>query len=199
MRSSSGHTRALPDSNAESIVTFWDVQVVNSRLGFIVFPAETKLCPKCIGTNAWFLANNMTGETSGFSGTNDNHRLLPLQVRKTSDASLPSLSSTNGKMFDLVMRAKRYVTLGMPASGAGSPEAWRMLLIFAVKNEPTCLSTVALSSEASPARTQQHFCCHPRGASRQNSEGWSILTPTRKLRPSGVSGWCLTGLGAVPR
>lgn len=99
------------------------MQVVNSWLGFIVFPVETKLCPNYIGTSAWSLANNTTGETSGFSGTNDNHRLLPLQVRKNSDESLPSLSSTNGKMLDVMMRrTERYVTLGMSTSGGGSPK-----------------------------------------------------------------------------
>lgn len=121
----------------ESIAASPATQVVNSWLSFIVLPVETKLCPKYIGTNAWFLGSNATGEISGFSGTNDNHRLLPLQVRKNSDDSLRSLFSTNGKMLDLMMRTERYVTLGRSTrktcSGAGSPDTWRMLLNFAVE------------------------------------------------------------------
>eukprot|EP00903_Cladosiphon_okamuranus_P011180 g10551.t1 len=126
----------------EDLARIGDVlRVVNSWLGFIVLPVETKLSPKYIGTNAWFLANNATGEVSGFSGTNDNHRLLPLQVHKNSDDSLPSLSGTNGKMLELMLRTERYVTLGMSSREAGSgigsppPEPWRLLLNFAVEEE----------------------------------------------------------------
>lgn len=39
------------------------------------------------------------------------------------------------------------------------------------RKEPTCLSTVVLSSDVSPARKPLHFCCHPREACRQISEG----------------------------
>ncbi|CAM9539455.1 unnamed protein product, partial [Ectocarpus sp. 13 AM-2016] len=107
-------------------------EAVNSWLNFVVLPAETKLCPKYIGTNSWFLAENRAGATSGFSGTNDSHRLLPLQVRKNRDDSLPSLSSTNGKMLDLLMRTERYVTLEV-SIGEAPPEAWRILLKFCVE------------------------------------------------------------------
>ncbi|CAM9957051.1 unnamed protein product, partial [Ectocarpus sp. 4 AP-2014] len=111
-------------------------EVINSWLNFVVLPAETKLCPKYIGTNSWFLAENSAGATSGFSGTNDSHRLLPLQVRKNRDDSLPSLSSTNGKMLDLLMRTERYVTLEVAPDeesiGDAPPEAWKNLLKFCV-------------------------------------------------------------------
>ena len=130
--------RALSDGETGLVDRSCHGQVVNSWLSFVVLPVETKLCPKYIGTNAWFLADNATGEISGFSGTNDNHRLLPLQVRKNSDESLPSLSSTNGKMLDLMMRTERYETLGVSktedtGSDFGSPETWKMLLHFAVE------------------------------------------------------------------
>lgn len=101
-------------------------EVVNFWLNFVVFPRETKLCPKYIGTNSWFLVNNSTGAISGFSGTNDNHRLLPLQVHKNRHDSLRSLSGTNGKMLEFVIRNQRYITLeGSTDQGS---EAWRMLL-----------------------------------------------------------------------
>ncbi|CAN0036131.1 unnamed protein product, partial [Scytosiphon promiscuus] len=117
-------------------------EVVNFWLNFVVLPRETKLCPSFIGTNSWFLANNANGATSGFSGTNDNHRLLPLQVRKNPEGSLPSLSGTNGKMLDLMMRNKRYVTLEESAAERGdgaAQEAWRNLLRLAVKEEADAL------------------------------------------------------------
>ena len=87
-------------------------EVVNFWLNFIVLPGETKLCPRSISTNSWFLAQNKNGAITGFSGTNDNHRLLPLQVRKSRDDALPSLSGTNGRMLDLILQNNRYITIG---------------------------------------------------------------------------------------
>ena len=87
-------------------------EVVNFWLNFIVLPGETTLCPRSIATNSWFLAQNKNGAINGFSGTNDNHRLLPLQVRKSREDALPSLSGTNGKMLDLILQNKGYITLG---------------------------------------------------------------------------------------
>ncbi|CAM9452387.1 unnamed protein product [Ectocarpus fasciculatus] len=110
-------------------------EVVNFWLNFTVLPGETKLCPAYIGTNSWFLADNPSGAISGFSGTNDNHRLLPLQVRKNPDGSLPSLAGTNGKMLDLMIRNRRYVTLAGEQRGGGGGEAWRRLLRLAVEEE----------------------------------------------------------------
>ncbi|CAN0563427.1 unnamed protein product, partial [Ectocarpus sp. 12 AP-2014] len=112
-------------------------EVVNFWLNFNVLPSETKLCPAYIGTNSWFLADNPDGAVSGFSGTNDNHRLLPLQVRKNPDGSLPSLAGTDGKMLDLMLLNRRYITLeasGEPRGGGGG-EAWRRLLRLAVEEE----------------------------------------------------------------
>ncbi|CAM9858519.1 unnamed protein product [Ectocarpus sp. 6 AP-2014] len=112
-------------------------EVVNFWLNFNVLPSETKLCPAYIGTNSWFLADNPDGAVSGFSGTNDNHRLLPLQVRKNPGDSLPSLAGTNGKMLDLMLLNRRYITLegsGEPRGGGGG-EAWRRLLRLAVEEE----------------------------------------------------------------
>ncbi|CAM9546328.1 unnamed protein product, partial [Sphacelaria rigidula] len=110
-------------------------EVINFWLQFIVIPTETKLCPKSIGTNSWFLAQNSTGWISGFSGTNDNHRLLPLQVQKSRDNALPSLSGTNGKMLDLILKNERYTTLATSADGKQSNEdkyCWEVLLQLVV-------------------------------------------------------------------
>ena len=45
-----------------------------------VFPTETSQYPNKLLANAWNLADNSCGLVSGFSGTDDNHRVLPLQV-----------------------------------------------------------------------------------------------------------------------
>ncbi|CAN0510754.1 unnamed protein product, partial [Discosporangium mesarthrocarpum] len=60
-------------------------EVINFWLNNLLLPEETKQFPKSLSTSAWFTAHNRDGSIVGFSGTKDNHRLLPLQVRKSSD------------------------------------------------------------------------------------------------------------------
>jgi hypothetical protein len=59
---------------------------------------------------SWNLAQNKSSSIVGFSGTNDNHRILPLQVRQYSaskndhrDPILNDLDGTNGKMLQMMM------------------------------------------------------------------------------------------------
>jgi hypothetical protein len=47
----------------------------------------------------------------GFSGTNDNQLLLPLQVRQEAVPGQPALAATNGMMLDLLLRTAAYSTL----------------------------------------------------------------------------------------
>ena len=53
-------------------------------LRYCVFPLEMQQFPKRLLSSAWHLADNDSkpGGVVGFSGTNDNHRLLPLQARQ---------------------------------------------------------------------------------------------------------------------
>ena len=60
---------------------------------------------------SWNLAQNPSNNIVGFSGTNDNHRILPLQVRqyfasheKEQDPVLKNLDGTNGKMLEMIMK-----------------------------------------------------------------------------------------------
>ena len=59
---------------------------------------------------AWNLAQNDSKNIVGFSGTNDNHRILPLQVcqyfaskDRHPDPVLKQLDGTNGKMLNIMM------------------------------------------------------------------------------------------------
>ena len=53
-------------------IAFWVCQCL--------FPSETAQYPQKLLKNAWHLAENPDGLVGGFSGTDDNHRALPLQV-----------------------------------------------------------------------------------------------------------------------
>ena len=83
-------------------------RTINFWLNNCVFPVEMQQYPQRISSNAWHLAHNKDNCVVGFSGTNDNHRLLPLQVRQyfaaEGDSSdLRDLFATNGKMLDVIV------------------------------------------------------------------------------------------------
>ena len=83
-------------SHNMAMIDFW--------LNYCVFPRDTKQFPQRMTANSWHVAENPRGGSAvvGFSGTNDNHRLLPLQVRQA-ELDEPSLRGTNGKMLSLVL------------------------------------------------------------------------------------------------
>jgi hypothetical protein len=79
----------------------YSTEVVNFWLNFHVFTTDTAQYPKRISSSAFDLAEG--SHTVGFSGTKDNHRLLPLQVKQF-EPDIPSLIGTNGKMLDLILK-----------------------------------------------------------------------------------------------
>eukprot|EP00899_Mesostigma_viride_P005241 jgi/Mesvir1/14718/Mv05368-RA.1 len=93
--------------------------VVNFWLAYCLFPRETNQFEKRLSASAWDLAqpSGSKGRVVGFSGTNDIHRLMPLQVRQN---DLPALRGTSGKMLALLLRGS-YITL--PAEAATSWQA----------------------------------------------------------------------------
>jgi hypothetical protein len=98
-------------SHNMAAIDFW--------LAFCVFPTETQQYPQRLLANAWHLADNPGGRVVGFSGTNDNHRLLPLQVKQHLEVEA-TLRATNGKMLDVMLANRQYNTLvpkvGPPAN-----------------------------------------------------------------------------------
>lgn len=97
-------------SQRRLLVTMYqqNVRVINFWLNHCVFPLELQYYPKRLTATSWNLANNPT-HIVGFSGTNDNHRLLPRQVRQcfvdieSSNATWKSLLATNGRMLELLL------------------------------------------------------------------------------------------------
>jgi hypothetical protein len=78
-----------------AVVDFW----LNHR----ILPTESRQYPQRLAASAWHLADNAHNLVIGFSGTNDNHRLLPLQVHQA-DIREHSLHATNGKMLHVIMQ-----------------------------------------------------------------------------------------------
>jgi hypothetical protein len=93
-----------------------NMEVVNFWLASCVLPTETKQYPSRLTATAWHLAERPSkGQgLAGFSGTNDNHWLLPSQVQQVPLYDAPELQGTNGKMLDMLLRHGRYETLLLP-------------------------------------------------------------------------------------
>jgi hypothetical protein len=90
-------------SHNMAAIDFW--------LNSCVFPCETQQYPQRLVANAWHLADNPGGRVVGFSGTNDNHRLLPLQVKQHLEVEDMALRATNGKMLGVMLANRQYDTL----------------------------------------------------------------------------------------
>uniref|UniRef100_A0A7R9V0Q8 ubiquitinyl hydrolase 1 n=1 Tax=Chlamydomonas euryale TaxID=1486919 RepID=A0A7R9V0Q8_9CHLO len=134
-------------SHNMATVDFW--------LTFCVLPAETRQYSQRLTANSWHLADSMlpisTNGSSddssttdgnsisgpdrtvvGFSGTNDNHRLLPLMV-KQAHVMEPHLMGTNGKMLDVVLRDTHGFSTLQVGDGSGERKPlWQRLLDLAV-------------------------------------------------------------------
>lgn len=113
----------LDSSNVAQMDKLFDfysqnMATVDFWLNYCVLPVEMQQYPQRLSTSAWHLADNARGALVGFSGTNDNHRLLPLQVRQ---AELPdrSLVATNGKMLSIIIDNPRYMSLPSASSEVG--------------------------------------------------------------------------------
>jgi hypothetical protein len=94
------------------------VVVINYYLRKLVFPIHAKQFSKKLQTSGWdipqydFHSNDRNtkhlGTTTGFSGTNDNRRLLPLTIQQR---DLPNLLHTNAEVLTYLLqtRNRRYI------------------------------------------------------------------------------------------
>jgi hypothetical protein len=98
-------------SHNMAAVDFW--------LNSCIFPTETQQYPQRLVANAWNLADNSHGQVVGFSGTNDNHRLLPKQVEQHLEVEA-TLRATNGKMLAVMLDNPQYDTLVLQVRQSGA-------------------------------------------------------------------------------
>ncbi len=89
-------------SHNAAAVQFW--------LHFCVFPEDTQQYPYRLVATSWNLVDTSTGRVVGFSGTNDNHRLLPPQVSQL-EPDEHELRATNGMMLARLLEVEGYTTL----------------------------------------------------------------------------------------
>ncbi|GIL75394.1 hypothetical protein Vretifemale_5196 [Volvox reticuliferus] len=112
-------------SHNMAVVDFW--------LNYRVYPIEMRQYAQRLASSAWNLADNSRALVVGFSGTNDNHRLLPLQVHQA-DIPDSSLRATNGKMLSVILRhTLGFNTLVPEDCSRGGRPLWRVLLDTALR------------------------------------------------------------------
>ncbi len=107
----------------------YNTEAINFWLNSCVFPVESRTYPKRMSTSSWHVASSPLHEVVGFSGTNDAHRLLPIEVCQL-HLRQHSLHATNGKMLDIILRNPTYHTL---ITRGGQP-LWKAVLDLAMAN-----------------------------------------------------------------
>lgn len=108
-----------------------NTRTIDFWLNAFVFPIQTDQYPKRLVANAWHLADNRDSKLIGFSGTNDNHRILPLQVTQylpfnSTEEIWQRLLATNGRMLDVI--CKKTLTCKELAQDKKSVDALKFFL-----------------------------------------------------------------------
>eukprot|EP01080_Neovahlkampfia_damariscottae_P011886 gene11886-5213_t len=111
-------------------------ELVNFYANNHIFNIDTAQYPKRISASAWDLADGKW--TIGFSGTNDNHILYPLQV-KQKEPNIPALIGINGKMLDLILKKTIDFNILDNSKLSSTNTVGHLLLDFAIKSKANAL------------------------------------------------------------
>ncbi len=170
-----------------------NMATINFWLNYCVLPQEMQQFPKRLLSSAWHLAHNAHGQVVGFSGTNDNHRILPLQVHMAIIKE-HALHATNGKMLNIILQSPEYNTLPVQED----QPTWQAVLLLALEKKydvvVDCGALMAgVSNRIAASFVQQELVkldnSEFQGVCYFDSEnkGWSIMDLTGNIRPRGTS------------
>lgn len=112
----------------------YTMETINFFLNTCVFPKDTTQYPKRLSRTAWNLAGGSWN--MGFSGTNDNHRLLPDSMKQV-EPKEPTLLGTNGKMIARIQAV--FEGYEVIYTGQGSAIPWQSLLRTALDKDTQAL------------------------------------------------------------
>ena len=105
---------------------------VDYFLTHIVFPKEMKEFPHKLSASGWDIGQVKTHPTTGFSGTNDSRKVLPLSVEHL---DLQEQKHTNALVLEYLLQPENTVAL-MPPRGKASSSDAELLLAMVTKMEP---------------------------------------------------------------
>ncbi|MBE3044890.1 DUF3645 domain-containing protein [Candidatus Bathyarchaeota archaeon] len=94
--------------------------VIDYFLDHIVFPKEMKEFPSKLSSSGWDLGEPKLHPTTGFSGTNDSRRLLPLGMKQL---DLEKQQHTNGLVLSYLLQPETSVTNIPPRSPKHTSDA----------------------------------------------------------------------------
>ena len=127
------------------------IGTINLWLNSCVFPDEVDMYPKRLVANSWHVSHYTPGNQRcvGFSGTNDNHQILPLHIKQslpwdTDDEVWSNLLSTNGRMLDMIIEK----TLACVELEKGKSNATLLQYIKAVSKDPVIRIDALIDSGA---------------------------------------------------
>jgi hypothetical protein len=103
----------------------YSMAAIDFWLNAFVFPSDMVQFQQRTIASAWHLTDQ---NSIGFSGTNDNHRLMPLHVQQRKSGS-KSLDGTNGKMLDMILKRSDHELVEIAADHT----LWQGVLEFALQ------------------------------------------------------------------
>lgn len=106
--------------------------VIDYFLAHIVFPKEMKEFPQKLSASGWDIGQMKTHPTTGFSGTNDSRKILPLSVKHL---DIPQQKHTNALVLEYILRPENSV-VSMPVRSEAYSSDAELLLAMVTKMEP---------------------------------------------------------------
>jgi hypothetical protein len=107
--------------------------VIDYFLAHIVFPKEMKEFPHKLSASGWDIGQIKTHPTTGFSGTNDSRKTLPLHVEHL---DLQEQKHTNALVLEHLLQPENSVML-MPPRGKPCSSDAELLLTMVTEMDPT--------------------------------------------------------------
>ncbi|KAI1770978.1 hypothetical protein F4818DRAFT_454894 [Hypoxylon cercidicola] len=108
--------------------------VIDYFLSSVVFPKEMKGFPSKLSASGWDIGEPKVHATTGFSGTNDSRKVLPLHVTQL---DLEAQKHTNALVLENLLRRENSVDLMPPRRSEDGSIAEMILDIIAKMEQPT--------------------------------------------------------------
>ncbi|KAI1822778.1 hypothetical protein F4861DRAFT_371113 [Xylaria intraflava] len=108
--------------------------VIDYFLGHIVFPKEVKEFPYKLSASGWDIGKRKAKYTTGFSGTNDSRKVLPLDVKHL---DLESQSHTNALVLEYLLQPENSVIFLPDRPSISTTDAERFLDVVVRLERPT--------------------------------------------------------------
>lgn len=106
--------------------------VIDYFLSHVVFPREMKEFPHKLSSSGWDIGQTKNHPTTGFSGTNDSRKVLPLSIEHI---DLEEQKHTNASVLEYLLQEENSIAL-MPPRKEGSSSDADLLLIKVMSMKP---------------------------------------------------------------